>query len=88
MSAVLEANIARALVAAQEAEEQPWEPNRQVTLDQLRIVDMIHEGWPQCRVCGQAVRELDPFGLCSKTSVSHQERRGVPAARTKTGARS
>ncbi|WP_312672861.1 hypothetical protein [Microbacterium sp.] len=83
MSAVLEANIARSLTAAQEAEEKPWEPKREVTFEQLRIVDLVHEGWPQCRLCGQTVRWLDAFGLCSKTSASHNERRGIPAARKK-----
>lgn len=83
MSAVLEANIARSLTAAQEAEEKPWEPNREVTFEQLRIVDLVHEGWPQCRLCGQTVRRLDASGLCSKTSASHNERRCIPAARKK-----
>lgn len=83
MSVALEANIARSLTAAQEVEEKPWEPNREVTLEQLRIVDMVHEGWPQCRLCGQTVNRLDAFGLCSKTSASHNERRGIPVARKK-----
>lgn len=77
MSAVLEANIARAIVAAQEAEPKAWEPNREVTLERLRIVDMIHEGKPICRLCGQLVNRLDPTGLCSKISDAHQEWRGV-----------
>lgn len=74
MSAVLEANIARAIVAV---EEKPWEPNPEVIAERLRIVDMIHEGKPQCRLCGQVVNRLDAFGLCSKTSAPHQERRGL-----------
>ena len=74
MSAVLEANIARAIVAV---EAKPWEPNPEVTAERLRIVDMIHENKPQCRLCGQIVNRLDGFGLCSKTSVPHQERRGI-----------
>lgn len=86
MSAVLEANIARAIVAAQEAEPKAWEPNREVTLEQLRIVDMIHEGKPTCRLCGQIVNHLDKFGLCSKTSDAHQEWRGV-TVRKKAGKR-
>jgi hypothetical protein len=77
MSAVLEANIARSIVAAQEAEPKAWEPNREVTLEQLRIVDMIHEGKPTCRLCGQLVNRLDLTGLCSKTSDAHQEWRGL-----------
>lgn len=76
MSAVLEANIARSLTAAQEAETKTWEPNREVTLEQLRIVDMIHEGKPTCRLCGQIVNRLDAHGLCSKSAESHRHRRG------------
>ncbi|MCT1395643.1 hypothetical protein M4D51_07875 [Microbacterium sp. p3-SID338] len=83
MSAALEANIARAIVAV---EEKPWEPNREVTLERLRIVDMMHEDWPKCRLCGQTVNRLDPAGLCSKTSTSHQERRGLPVPKKKAGA--
>jgi hypothetical protein len=82
MSAVLEANIARSLAAV---EEKSWEPNREVTLERLRIVDMMHEGWPRCRLCGQTVNRLDAAGLCSKTSVAHQERRGIPAPKKKAG---
>lgn len=74
MNAVLEANIARTITAV---EEKPWTPNPEVIAEQLRIVDMIHEGKPQCRLCGQVVNRLDEFGLCSKTSIPHQERRGV-----------
>ena len=85
MTAVLEANIARSLAAV---EEKVWEPNREVTLEALRIVDMMHEGWPQCRLCGQTVQRLDAFQLCSKTSVSHLERRGIPLPKKKAEARS
>lgn len=74
MSASLEANIAKSLTAAS---EKAWEPKPEVTAERLRIVDMIHEGKPTCRLCGQVVNQLDAFGLCSKTSVSHQERRGI-----------
>lgn len=73
MIATLKANIARSLAAA---EEKVWVPNREVTLERLRIVDMVHEGKPQCRLCGQVVNRLDAFGLCSKTSESHRQRRG------------
>ncbi|MGO4488183.1 hypothetical protein [Microbacterium sp. 2RAF4] len=69
MSAVL-------AVAPTEAEEKEWTPNREVTLERLRIVAMMHEGWPQCRLCGQTVNRLDAFGLCSKTTESHRQRRG------------
>ncbi|PRB14485.1 hypothetical protein [Microbacterium sp. MYb62] len=69
MSAVL-------AVAPTEAEEKEWTPNREVTLERLRIVAMMHEGWPQCRLCGQTVYRLDTFGLCSKTTESHRHRRG------------
>lgn len=85
MSAVLEANIARALSAV---EEKTWEPNCEVTLERLRIVDMMHEDWPRCRLCGQTVNRLDAAGLCSKTSASHQERRGLPVPKKKAGAQS
>lgn len=54
-----------------------WAPSRDTTLAELRIVDMIHEGKPACRLCGQGVNHLDKFGLCSKTSDAHQEWRGV-----------
>lgn len=83
MTAVLEANIARSLSAVEEKE---WQPNRDVTLAELRIVDMIHEGKPTCRLCGQIVNRLDTFGLCSKVSDSHKEWRGGPVPRKK-GAR-
>lgn len=75
MSASLEANIAKSLTTA--TSEKAWEPNPEVTAERLRIVDMIHEGKPACRLCGQVVNKLDAFGLCSKTSALHQERRGV-----------
>lgn len=73
MSAILEANIAHSLATVEEKE---WTPNRAVTLERLRIVDMIHEGKPQCRLCGQIVNRLDGFGLCSKTTELHRQRRG------------
>jgi hypothetical protein len=62
--------------APAEAEGKEWQPDRGVTLEQLRIVDMIHEGKPACRLCGQIVNRLDAFGLCSKTTESHRQRRG------------
>lgn len=80
MSAILEANIARALSSVEEKE---WTPDRDVTLAELRIVDMIHEGKPACRLCGQTVNDLDKFGLCSKVSDAHKEWRGDPAPRKK-----
>lgn len=84
MTAVLEANIARSIAAV---EEKAWEPNREVTLERLRIVDMMHEGWPQCRLCGQTVNRLDAFGLCSKVSAPHLARRGIPVPKKKAEAR-
>jgi hypothetical protein len=84
MSAVLEANIARSLTAVEEKE---WAPNREVTLELLRIVDMIHEGKPACRLCGQIVNRLDVFGVCSKVSNAHKEWRGEPVPRKRNGAR-
>lgn len=69
MSAVLD-------VAPADVEEKDWAANREVTLERLRIVDMIHEGKPACRLCGQIVNRLDAFGLCSKTSEPHRQRRG------------
>jgi len=66
-----------AVAAVAEPTEAPeWKPNREVTLEQLRIVDMIHEDWPKCRACGQTTYRLDAFGLCSKTTESHRQRRG------------
>ncbi|UUE19345.1 hypothetical protein [Microbacterium sp. J1-1] len=80
MSVALETLIARSLPAVEEKE---CTPNREVTLEQLRIVDMIHEGKPQCRLCGQTVNRLDQFRLCSKVSDAHKERRGDPVPRRK-----
>lgn len=84
MTAVLEALIARSLPAA---EEKDWEPNREVTLEQLRIVDMIHEGKPTCRLCGQITNRLDAFGLCSKVSEAHKQARGEAVPTRKAGRR-
>ncbi|CAN7150135.1 hypothetical protein LJR044_002475 [Microbacterium foliorum] len=83
MTAVLEANIAHALT---QVEEKVWVPNREVTLERLRIVELMHEGWPQCRLCGQTVNRLDAFGLCSKVSASHLQRRGIPVPKKKAEA--
>lgn len=80
MSAILEANIAHSLA---KVEEKAWEPDPAVTAERLRIVDMIHEGKPTCRLCGQVVNQLDTFGLCSKVSAPHLERRGIPVPRKK-----
>lgn len=81
MSAVLAA-------APADVEEKDWAANREVTLERLRIVDMIHEGKPACRLCGQVVNRLDTFGLCSKISDAHKEWRGEPVPRKKkAGAR-
>ncbi|MCB8043671.1 hypothetical protein ABTZ44_07525 [Microbacterium oxydans] len=73
-------------VVPMEAEEKEWTPNREVTLERLRIVDMIHEGKPQCRLCGQIVNRLDGFGLCSKTTELHRRRRGdfTPTKKART----
>ena len=61
-----------------ETTEKPeWKPDRDTTLAELRIVDMVHEGKPACRLCGQTVNRPDKFGLCSKTSDAHQEWRGI-----------
>ncbi|WP_292788422.1 MULTISPECIES: hypothetical protein [unclassified Microbacterium] len=86
MIAVLEANIARSIAAATSIEAKPWAPNREVTLEQLRVVDMIHEGKPACRLCGQITNGLDRFGLCSKVSPAHREWRGdvAPAKKART----
>lgn len=81
MTAALETLIARSLPAVEEKE---WVPDREVTLEQLRIVDMVHEGKPQCRLCGQTVNRLDKFGLCSKVSDPHKEWRGEPVPRKKS----
>lgn len=85
MTAVLEANIARSL-ATTSIEAKPWAPNREVTLEQLRVVDMIHEGKPACRLCGQITNGLDRFGLCSRVSPAHREWRGdvAPAKKART----
>lgn len=65
--------------------EKEWAPSRDVTLAKLRIVDMVHEGKPACRLCGQVTNRLDKFGLCSKVSDAHKERRGdlVPAKKAR-----
>ena len=61
---------------AEPVEAPGWKANREVTLEQLRIVDMVHEGKPACRLCGQITNGLDRFGLCSKVSPAHREWRG------------
>lgn len=77
-----------AVEAPSGSEEKEWAPSREVTLERLRIVDMIHEGKPACRLCGQTVNHLDKFGLCSKVSDAHKEWRGEPVPRKKkAGAR-
>lgn len=81
MSAILEANIAHSLA---KVEEKEWTPNPAVTAERLRIVDMMHEGKPQCRLCGQIVNRLDASGLCSKTTEIHQARRGLPFKKART----
>lgn len=43
---------------------------------ELTVIDMVHEGKPTCRLCGQTTNRLDTFGLCSKTTDAHKERRG------------
>ena len=45
-------------------------------LERLCVVDMIHESKTACRLCGQIVNRLDAFGLCSKTTELHRQRRG------------
>lgn len=64
-----------------------WKPDRDVTLGELRVVDMVHEGKPTCRLCGQVVNRLDIFGLCSKVSDAHKERRGDAVPHKKARAR-
>lgn len=66
---------APAAVAAP-VEAADWKSDREAVLEQLRIVDMIHEGKPACRLCGQLTNGLDRFGLCSKISPTHREWRG------------
>ncbi|WP_102191520.1 hypothetical protein [Microbacterium aurantiacum] len=84
MSAALETLIARSLSTV---EEKTWAPDREVTLGELRIVDMIHEGKPTCRLCGQIVNQTDQFGLCSKTTDAHKVARGVVVPARKAGRR-
>lgn len=74
-------------MAAEDNEKQEWRADREQTLAELRIVDMIHEGKPQCRLCGQVTNRLDKHGLCSKTSDAHQEWRGVAPKKPKAARR-
>lgn len=53
----------------------------------LAIVDMVHEGKPQCRLCGQISNRLDEFGLCSKTSDPHTAWRAEARALHRVSAR-
>lgn len=53
----------------------------------LAVVDMIHEGKPVCRLCGQMTNRLDQFGLCSKTSEAHQDWRAGVRRDMRAGAR-
>ncbi|MDR6142067.1 hypothetical protein QE375_001621 [Microbacterium foliorum] len=66
---------------ADDNDKPEWTADRDVTRAELRIVDMIHEGKPQCRECGQITNRPDKFGLCSKTSDAHQQRRGITPKR-------
>ncbi|UPL13039.1 hypothetical protein [Microbacterium galbinum] len=72
--------------AAEPVEAPEWKANREITLEQLRIVDMVHESKPACRLCGQITNGLDRFGLCSKVSPTHREWRGdvVPSKKART----
>lgn len=73
----------------------PDEPEKEWVLDdaararaaaELDRIDAGHEGKPTCAACGQRVNRLDRFGLCSKTSVMHEEWRAGVRADEKTGA--
>lgn len=71
MSVVVEASPADVV-------EKEWQPDRSITRTALEAIDIFHEGKPTCRLCGQRVNRLDTFGLCSKTSDTHQQYRGFP----------
>ncbi|MEI3845231.1 MULTISPECIES: hypothetical protein [unclassified Microbacterium] len=64
-----------------------WTPDRAVTLRALEEIDAIQAGSPTCRLCGQACRQLDRYGLCSKTSEAHKDWRAGLRADMKAGAR-
>lgn len=75
--------MSTAVATPVDAPEKEWTADREATLEQLRIVDMVHEGKPACRLCGQIVNRLDTFGLCSKTSDTHQQYRGYPVKKAR-----
>lgn len=70
------------------SEEQPdWKPDRAVTLSALAAIDEAERFAPTCALCGQRAAVLDRFGLCSKTSETHQDWRAGVRADRKAGAR-
>lgn len=72
------------------ADPQEWTPgdeSRERVHEALAEIDAIQAGSPECRLCGQRTRQLDKFGLCSKTSEAHQDWRAGIRAERKAGAR-
>jgi hypothetical protein len=47
------------------------------TTTALAEVDARQAAAPRCGLCGQRVRWLDDFGLCSKVSPSHEQYRAT-----------
>lgn len=71
---------------ADEKDEQ-WTPNRDVTHAAMDDLEAMFAAWPACRLCGQRTRQLDKFGLCSKTSEAHKDWRAGARAEMKAGTR-
>jgi hypothetical protein len=44
------------------------ERNAREVREALAAIDAAQVNAPKCRLCGQRVKELDAFGLCSKKS--------------------
>ena len=73
-----------------EERETPWvldDAARARSSLQLAAIDVAHANAPRCGLCGQRCPELDRFGLCSKTSVTHMEDRAAARAEMKARVR-
>ena len=72
------------------ADEKEWTLDgaaRERIAAELAVIDVLHEGKPTCRLCGQVTNVLDRFGLCPKVSQPHQDYRAGVRADMKAGAR-
>jgi len=46
-------------------------------VETLAQIDRAHARYPKCKLCGQRVRRLDQYGLCSKVSQPHEDYRAT-----------